>query len=126
MAHDVAITERELALLRRKFAAERRAHGVEIDQVELLWYFGAWHLRQGNRRSATAAHLRLARLGGDTRVRALLAALVGGVWPGVQQLRDSLGERRLSPEWRAEAESWISELRDRAPVGDGALTDRRG
>jgi hypothetical protein len=29
----------------------------------------------------------------------------------VQQLRDSMGRRRLSPEWRTEAEAWISELR---------------
>jgi glycosyltransferase involved in cell wall biosynthesis len=111
MAHDVDRSERELQLLRDKYADERRARGVVVDEAELLWYFGAWHLRQGNRRDGTRAHLRLARLGGDTRGRALLAALVGGVWPGVQQLRDSMGRRRLSPEWRAEAESWISELR---------------
>jgi len=111
MAHDVARGQRELEVLLDKFAEDRRLRSVVVNGTELLWYFGAWYLRQGDRSSATLAHLRLARSPGAPRARALVAAVGGAAWPGAQHFRDRRGARRLSPEWRAEAEAWLAELR---------------
>ena len=114
MAHNVRCGERELAVIEQRYRRARQERGIEISPDGFLWYFGSMYLRRGQRMSAMRIHLDLARRGDEGRGRALVAAAVGTAWPGVQRLRDRAQILKLSPAWRAEAESWIAPLRDAA------------
>ncbi len=112
MAHNVRRSEHELAYIEEKYRAVRRARGVTVQRERFLWYFGALYLRQGDRVEAMRVHRDIALQCHDRPAYALSLAMVGGVWPGIQGLRDRAQGRRLPPSWRREAESWIAPLRD--------------
>lgn len=111
MAHDVHRSELELAYIEQKYAMERRARGITVQRERFLWYFGALYLRQGNRVQAMRVHRDIALRCRDRPAYALSLAMVGGIWPGVQLLRDRAHARRLPASWRTEAESWITPMR---------------
>lgn len=112
MAHNVPRSEEELALIEEKYRTIRQERGIGLHRDFFLWYFGSLLLRQGHRMPAVRQHLEIARRGGDRRLYALALAAAGGLWPGIQRLRDHNGSRRLPAAWRQEAESWIAPLRE--------------
>ncbi len=111
MAHDVRRSEQELDYIDRKYQAIRRARGVTVQRERFLWYFGALSLRQGDRLAAMRIHRDIALRCRDRPAYALSLALVSGLWPGIQQVRDRSHGRRVPPSWRTEAETWIAPLR---------------
>jgi len=125
MAHNVGRSKNELSYVEQKYLTLRRARGVTVQREQLLWYFGALYLRQGDRAQAMRIHRELALGCGNRPVYSLTLALVGGLWPGIQQLRDRAQSRRLPPCWRTEAESWIAPLRLAAAPNNGAGPPRR-
>ncbi len=111
MAHNVRRSERELDYIERKYRAVRRARGVMLQRERFLWYFGALCLRQGNRIQAMRIHRDIAVRHGDRPAYALGLAVAGGLWPGIQRVRDRRQGRRVPSSWRTEAEAWIGPLR---------------
>jgi len=111
MAHNVARSERELDYIEQKYVAARRDRGITVHRESFLWYFGALALRQGNRLQAMRIHRDLALQRHDRPVYALSLALLGGLWPGIQGVRDGVQAGRLPLSWRTEAENWIAPLR---------------
>ena len=111
MAHNVRRAEQELGYVEAKYRAVRRERGVDFRREVFLRYFGALYLRQGDRVQAMRIHRELALRHRDRPLYSLSLAAVGGLWPGVQQIRDRAQGRNLPPVWRREAESWIAPLR---------------
>lgn len=111
MAHNVGRSERELEYVERKYRAMRSARGVVLERERFLWYFGGLYLRQGDRVQSMRIHRDIALNCRDRRLRALGLAVGGGLWPGMQRLRDQARSRRLPPAWRVEADSWLAALR---------------
>lgn len=111
MAHNVRRSEQELDCIEQKYSTARRVRGVTLQRERFLWYFGALSLRQGDRIQAMRIHRDIALRCRDRPAYALSLALVSGLWPGIQQVRDRSQGRRVPASWRTEAETWIAPLR---------------
>jgi hypothetical protein len=92
----------------QKYAALRAAAGVTVDRSKWDGWKATTYLRTGQRwrslkalSGADGAGGRLPRVGRSMIVTAL---------PGAVRLRDYRQGRRVPPDWRADAERWLSEL----------------
>ncbi|SDZ09206.1 Glycosyl transferase family 2 [Geodermatophilus africanus] len=117
MAGNVDSALQDLGVIREKHRSAIAARGVEPSLENLLWYLSALQLRAGRRVGAARVLLRLVPLGRPA-VHAFRNAAVGLVWPGLQRYRDRRDERALSPEWRCEAEAWLTAFRFRRACSD--------
>ena len=79
-----------------KYRAVRPERGVDFRREVFLRYFGALYLRQGDRVQAMRIHRELALRHRDRPLYSLGLAAVGGLWPGVQQIRDRAAISRQS------------------------------
>ncbi len=111
MAHNVHRSEKELDYIEQKYRTARHDRGIPLQREPFLWYFGALCLRQGNRIQAMRIHRDIAVRHGDRPAYALGLAVAGGLWPGIQRVRDRRQGRRVPSSWRTEAEAWIGPLR---------------
>ena len=80
MAHSVRRTQDELAVITAKYADERAARGISIDQATWYRYFARLHLRTGDQRAAAHSYFRAAQAGHWTRY-SVAASLSRGAEP---------------------------------------------
>ena len=108
MAHGVRQTERELAMMTDKYAAERTRRDVAIDWATWFRYLGRLHLRRGDPRDAAKDYFRAGHYGQWSRYVVGVLCLV---LPSAATWADRRGRIRVPRSWRAEAQSWLSEQR---------------
>ena len=108
MAHSVRRTQDELAVITAKYADERAARGISIDQATWYRYFARLHLRTGDQRAAAHSYFRAAQAGHWTRYSvAALCLAVPNLWTWV----DRRGRLRVPGSWFKEADAWLEEMR---------------
>jgi glycosyltransferase involved in cell wall biosynthesis len=109
LSHDSSQVREEFAVIERKHAGLRAAHGVSLGPNTLRW-FAQRHTRSGQRRPAVELFVHVAREYGDRKswVRALLAGLcprwLGRRWD--RRMVDALPQG-----WLEEGERWLAPYR---------------
>ena len=108
MAHGVARTKTELALIESKYENERTKRGLSINWGMWYRYLARLHLRAGDQRVAAHDYFRAACAGQWTRYGVGVLCLVV---PGLTRWADRRSRLRVPPRWAAEADAWLDELR---------------
>jgi glycosyltransferase involved in cell wall biosynthesis len=108
---DVAVCDRELDVLKSRYALSRRALGVDVDDREWRRWKASTHLLAGRRWPAILASLEPAPRGRDWRGAA--ATTVAAAVPGSGRVRDLLRASRVPPDWRRQTLDWLTPFRER-------------
>lgn len=109
LSHNVGATQTELDCILRKYADERSKRGIELSGLVRAQYFAEMHQRAGRRLPAVHAHMHVARHFGDRRSWAW--ALLAGLSPHTQLIRDYVGARRIPRACNEEVERWLGPIR---------------
>lgn len=102
-----AEVERELELLERKHAAQRRAAALSERSPRVHLWMAQRAQRAGMRRVAASAYLRSKRAIGLHR--SVLRAAEALIWPAAFRHRDRRRGRRVPPAWVEEVRGWLPE-----------------
>ncbi len=105
LSHDASGMRRELDHINVKHATTRTAWGLtDAGSFQQRWVANM-HVRAGRRVEPVRIYLRLARRGDG---RALVRAVLLGMWPPLIAVIDWHARRRVPVGWRIEAEAWLA------------------
>ena len=126
LSHDASGMRREVAYINRKHGATRAAWSIKDASSFQLRWVAHMHVRAGRRIEPVRIYLKLARRGDW---RALVRAVLLGIWPALIAAIDWNARRRVPADWCAAANEWLGALPP--PVGlavpiiriDGKMTE---
>lgn len=105
LSHDSSGMRHELAHIAVKHAVTRQMWGLADASMSQLRWVAHMDVRAGRRIEPIRIYLKLGRRGDH---RALVRALLVGVWPGFITAIDWHARRRVPVEWRERAEAWLA------------------
>lgn len=116
LSHNVGATQTDLDYILRKYADERRERGIALSGLVRAQYFAEMHQRAGRRLPAVLAHMKVARHFGDRKSWAW--ALLAGLSPHTQLIRDYGSARRVPRVCKEEIEQWLGPIRRKTGGGE--------